>query len=301
LVKGGDMVVYNSKAKQLQQSKYITYPAIIVVAFITQIPFVITILFSFLRWNVKRPDLEVVFSGLSNYKWLFTNPDFYHVLLNTSVIIITALVFCTVLAILLGLLFCRHFAGVHIFRTMIVLPYFVMDSVVGIVWKTLILSPSFGFNYYISRVLGIAPLDFLGRYSLITVIMLIVWQWTPFFFMIILAGLQNIPEEVLESAHMDGAAGLKMLLQVKIPLIRGHINVAMTLGLINLLKVFGLVYVTTQGGPGVASSNLPYHVYRTIFFDWNVGRAAAVAVITVALTILIIQTFFSHIRKKEEL
>jgi sorbitol/mannitol transport system permease protein len=119
--------------------------------------------------------------------------------------------------------------------------------------------------------------------------------------MIIMAGLQNISDEVLESARMDGAGGLKMLLRIKIPLIRGHINVAMTLGLINILKVFGLVYVTTQGGPGVASSNLPYHVYRTIFFDWNVGRAAAIAVITVGLTILITQTFFGYIHRKEEL
>jgi sorbitol/mannitol transport system permease protein len=92
-----------------------------------------------------------------------------------------------------------------------------------------------------------------------------------------------------------------MLMQIKIPLIRGHINVAMTLGLINILKVFGLVYVTTQGGPGVSSSNLPYHVYRNIFFDWNVGRAAGVAVITVLITVFITQTFFGRIRKKEVL
>jgi sorbitol/mannitol transport system permease protein len=296
----GDMA-QNNKVKQLQRSKYIAYPAIIVVALITQVPFAITIIFSFLRWNVKRPDLEIVFSGFSNYKWLFTAPDFYHVLFNTAIVIIATIAFCTVLAILLGLLFSRQFSGVHIFRTLIVLPYFVMDSVVGIVWKTLILSPSFGFNYYFSRMIGILPLDFLGRYSLGTVIILIIWQWTPFFFMIIMAGLQNISDEILESARMDGASGLKMVLKIKIPLVRSHINVAMTLGLINILKVFGLVYVTTQGGPGVASSNLPYHVYRTIFFDWNVGRAAAIAVITVALTILLTQTFFGHIRKKEEL
>jgi sorbitol/mannitol transport system permease protein len=181
------------------------------------------------------------------------------------------------------------------------MPYFVMDSVIGIVWKTLILNPSFGFNYYISKTLGIIPLDFFGQFALLTIIILIIWQWTPFFFMIIMAGLQNIPEDVIESARIDGASGFKMLFKITIPLIRGHINVAMTLGLINILKVFGLVYVTTQGGPGVASSNLPYHVYRNIFFDWNVGRAASVAVITVAITIFITQTFFNHIRRKEVL
>jgi sorbitol/mannitol transport system permease protein len=294
-------MAYQNTIKKADYSRFITYPAIIVVALVTQIPFVITIVFSFLRWNVKRPDLKIGFIGFENYVRIFTMPDFYRVLLNTGVIITASVALCTVLAILLGILFSRQFTGVYLIRTLIVLPYFVMDSVVGIVWKTLILNPSFGFNYYISRMLGIIPLDFLGNYSLITVIMLIVWQWTPFFFMIIMAGLQSISEEVVESARMDGAGGLRMLLQIKIPLIRGHINVAMTLGLINILKVFGLVYVTTQGGPGVSSSNLPYHVYRTIFFDWNVGRAAAVAVITVVITIIITQNFFGHLRKKEVL
>jgi sorbitol/mannitol transport system permease protein len=287
--------------KKNTRSKYISYPAIIIVALITQIPFAITIVFSFLRWNIKRPDMKITFTGFENFVRIFTSWDFYHVLLNTGIIIFTTLFFCTILSVLLGLLFSRQFLGVHIFRTMIVLPYFVMDSVAGIVWKTLFLNPSFGFNFYISRIFGVEPLDFLGRYSLATVIALIIWQWTPFFFMIVMAGLQNIHEEVLESARMDGASGLRMLMQIKIPLIRGHINVAMTLGLINILKVFGLVYVTTQGGPGVSSSNLPYNVYRNIFFDWNVGRAAGVAVITVLITIFITQTFFNRIRKKEML
>jgi sorbitol/mannitol transport system permease protein len=289
------------RTNRLNRSKYITYPAIVIVALITQIPFAITIVFSFLRWKIKRPDLKIIFTGFDNYARIFTTWDFYHVLLNTAIIIFVTLFFCTVLSVLLGLLFSRQFFGVYIFRTLIVLPYFVMDSVVGIVWKTLFLNPSFGFNHYLSRFFGVDPPDFLGRYSLITVIVLIIWQWTPFFFMIVMAGLQNISEEILESARMDGAAGLRMLTRIKIPLIRGHINVAMTLGLINILKVFGLVYVTTQGGPGVSSSNLPYHVYRNIFFDWNVGRAAGIAVITVLITIFIIQTFFGRIRKKEVL
>jgi sorbitol/mannitol transport system permease protein len=287
--------------RKKNRSQCVAYPAIIIVALVTQIPFVITIIFSFLRWNVKRPDQKIAFTGFSNYIRIFTTLDFYQVLMNTGLIVITVLFLCTVLAILLALLFNRNFPGVYFFRTLIIMPYFVMDSVVGIVWKTLILNPSFGFNYYISKMFGITPLDFFGQYALLTIIILIVWQWTPFFFMIIMAGLQNISEDVIESARMDGASGLRMLLKITIPLIRGHINVAMTLGLVNILKVFGLVYVTTQGGPGVASSNLPYHVYRNIFFDWNVGRAASVAVITVAITIIVTQTFFNRMRKKEYL
>lgn len=285
--------------RKRDRSRFIAYPAVVVVALITQIPFALTIVLSLLKWNVKRPDLGVEFTGLSNFKRIFTTPDFYRVLINTGIIIVACLTLCTVLSTLLGLLFNRRFAGVYFFRTLIILPYFVMDSVVGIVWKTLILNPSFGLNYYISKALGMQAPDFFGQYSLATVIILIIWQWTPFFFMIIMAGLQNMPEDVIESARIDGASGLRMLFDVQIPLIRGHITTAMMLGLINILKVFGLVYVTTQGGPGVSSANLPYYVYRTVFFDWNVGRAAAIAVVTVAITIVITQSFFSYQRKRE--
>ena len=102
----------------------------------------------------------------------------------------------------------------------------------------------------------------------------------------------GVPGEVLESAQIEGANGLQTLLKIQIPIIRSHINTAMTLGLINILKVFGLVYVTTQGGPGYKSANLPYLTYRTVFFNWSIGKAASLAVITVAITLFLTQQFF---------
>ena len=283
-----------------QRSKGIILPSVVIVALITQIPFLITLVISLLKWNLKRPDLGARFGGISNFVSIFTSSAFYQVLLNTVAIIAATLVLCTVIATLLALLLNRNFYGVHACRTLIILPYFVMDAVVGIVWKTLILNSSFGLSYYISRFFGQLPIDFFGRYPLQTIIALIVWQWVPFFYMIIIAGLQNISEDVIESARIDGAHGLNMLFRIQIPLIGSHIGVAMTLGLINILKVFGLVYVTTQGGPGLLSANLPYYVYRTIFFDWNVGKAAAISVVTVAITILVVQSFFKMISRGGE-
>jgi sorbitol/mannitol transport system permease protein len=290
----------NILQKKKKRSKYIILPSIIIVAIITQAPFLITIVFSFLRWNVKLPWQGISFTGLSNFMDIFTDSEFYQVLANTLVIVVVSLLFCTVFSILLGLLLNRNFKGVNICRTMIILPYFVMDCVVGIIWKTLILSPSFGFNYYIMHFFGLSAIDFFGTYAIQTIIILIIWQWTPFFFMIIIAGLQNMSEDVIESAKIDGAHGLQMLIHIKLPLIRTHINAALVLGLVNILKVFGLVYVTTSGGPGVSSSNLPYYVYKTVFYDWSVGRSAAIAVVTVAITILVTQSFFGYINRKSE-
>ncbi len=292
-------VTYMNKTKKFDLTKLTYIPTIVIIFIITQLPFVITIVFSFLKWRINRPDQGISFAGLKNYIYILTWPNFWKVILNTVIIIAACLVFCTVLGILLAVLFNRTFPGSFIFRTLMIMPYFVMEAVVGIVWKTLMLNPNMGLNYWITKWLGIGAIDFFGKYSLLTVIVLIIWQWVPFFFMIIIAGMQGLPTDVLESASLDGANAFVQLVQIKIPLIKNHIVTAMVLGLINILKVFGLVYVSTQGGPGVTSANLPYLTYRTIFKDWNVGRSAALAVITVIITMLISQNFYNFINKPE--
>ncbi|RCX16105.1 carbohydrate ABC transporter membrane protein 1 (CUT1 family) [Anaerobacterium chartisolvens] len=281
--------------------RYLLLPAVIFVAVVTQIPFLMTIIISFLKWNVKRPDIPVTFAGFDNYAYIFTDSKFYSVLINSLVQSAVSLVLCTVLGFLLALLFSKSFKGINIARSFIIVPYFVMESVTGIIWKTLMLSPSFGINMVLSKWIGIEPVAFFSsQLSLVTIIILIVWQWTPFLFMILLAGLQNLSEDVLESAKIDGAHGLKLLYYIKIPMLKSYFEVGMMFGLINILKVFGLVFVTTQGGPGVSSANLPYYVYRTAFYDWQMGRSAAIAVITVAITLIVIQSFFNLIRRRQK-
>lgn len=280
--------------------RYLILPALIFVALVTQIPFIMTIVLSFLRWNIKRPDQPVTFAGFDNYRFIFTDGKFYQVLLNSLVMSAVSLILCTALGFLLALLFNRTFKGINVARSLIIVPYFVMESVAGIVWKTLILSPSFGINEVLAKWLGMEPIAFFSsKLSLVTIIILIVWQWTPFLFMILLAGLQNLSEDVLESARIDGAHGFKMIYYIKMPMIRSFFEVGMMFGLINILKVFGLVFVTTQGGPGVSSANLPYYVYRTAFYDWQMGRSAAIAVITVAITLIVIQSFFNLMRRRQ--
>src|SRR5690606_27950600 len=114
---------------------------------VTQIPFILTIIFSFISWNVKRPDLGINFAGIDNYKKILTDGQFYQVVFNSLLIVVVALTICTVLGILFGLMLNRNFRGVNLLRTLFVIPYFVMEAVVGIIWKTLMLNPSLGLNY----------------------------------------------------------------------------------------------------------------------------------------------------------
>ena len=238
------------------------------------------------------------FIGLDNYAEIFLSRDFYGVALTTAVITVASLVACTVLGILFGLMLNQDFPGVNVVRTLIISPFFMMDAVAGIIWRTIMLNSSFGWNGYFASLLGRKPFDFFGVHSLLTIIILIVWQWTPFFVLIILAGFQNIPPEIMDSARVDGTGWLRELFFIRIPVIMNHIEVAILLGLIFVLKVFGLIFVTTRGGPGYSSANLPYYVYKTAFLGWDVGRAAAVAVVTVVITLLAILALFRWFRRR---
>lgn len=287
-----------TRTRKYPKVNLLVLPAVIVVAIITQIPFFLTIALSFLKWIVVRPDMGIKLSGFDNYLKIFTNSTFYEVILNTVFITAVSLLLCTILGIAFSLLLDRKIPGVNIVRTLIIAPFFVMDAVTGIIWKTLMLHPSFGFNGFFATLLHAKPIDFLGVYSLLTVIILVVWQWTPFFILIILAGLQGISGEILESAKIDGANWFQTLIFVKLPAIAGHIEVAVMLGLVFILKIFGTIYVTTFGGPGYTSTNLPFLVYKTGFFEWNVGKASAIATVIVFLTLIAITFLFKFIRSR---
>jgi len=280
------------------RSTLFTLPAIAIVAVVTQAPILVTLGLSLVQWIVVRPDLGVTFVGLNNYIEILISRDFYAVVLNTALITLVSLAACTLLGILFGLMLDQDFPGVNIVRTLILSPFFVMDAVSGIIWRTMMLNSSFGFNESLASLLHIAPIDFFGVYSLLTIIILIVWQWTPFFVLIMLAGFRSIPVEIVDSARVDGAGWLRELLLIRLPIIMNHIEVAILLGLIFVLKVFGLIFVTTRGGPGYSSANLPFYVYRVAFLGWDVGHAAALAVVTVAITLAAIAVLFRWFRRR---
>jgi sorbitol/mannitol transport system permease protein len=286
------------EAVKRRRSTLLSLPAILIVAVVMQVPILATVGLSLLRWIVVRPDLGVTFIGLDNYAEIFSSADFYGVVLNTVLITVVSLAACTLLGILFGLMLNLDFPGVNIVRTLIISPFFIMDAVAGIIWRTILLNSSFGWNGYFATVLRVTPFDFFGVHSLLTIILLIVWQWTPFFVLIILSGLQNIPLEILDSARADGTGWLRELILIRIPVIMNHIEVAILLGLVFVLKVFGLIFVTTRGGPGYSSANLPFYVYKIAFLGWDVGHAAAVAVVTVALTLLAITALFRWFRRR---
>jgi len=289
----GAIITMKSKSNSL-----LTLPAIVSVAVVTQVLFLATIFLSFIKWIVIRPDLGKSFAGIKNYVWIFKAPETYQIIGNTILITALSLTLCLILGFCFSLLLNRRFPLRRLCRMCVLIPYFMRPAVTGIIWKTLLLHPSFGITGYISQIYNSAPIDFFGQHAFISIIILIVWQWTPFFVLIILAGLQGVNPEMIESAQIDGASSIRILFQIKIPALRYHIQVATMLGMIFILKVFGLIYVTTRGGPGFTTTNLPYQVFKISYYKWDIGQAASYATLMVAMSLIIIMVMFNFIQKQ---
>ncbi len=279
-------------------------PGMIMVAVITQVPFLLTLIYSTLRWNLARPDLPVKFTWFKNF-WYFLRiqdwpqiPEFYSIVWQTILITFCALALCTIVGFLLALLLDHAIPGVNVARTLILGPFFVMSPASGVIWKTTILNTTFGWYGVIAKFLGFTPVDLISYYPIAVIVFLFSWRWMPFFVLMMLAGLQSIPEEIVDSMEVDGTNWWQATFLVKLPMIRKHSSVAMMLGLIFLVKEFGLILVTTAGGPGTSSYTLPYAVYMQVFNASNVGRAGALAVITVILTLVGINVLFKSIQKR---
>lgn len=281
---------------ELNLKRLFTLPAIITVALVTQIPLLFTVYYSLFRWIIVRPDLPRKFVGIEHYYELLTKGEFWLVFQNTLVLTGLSLTMCLTLGMGLALLLYRSFPGVGIIRTLLIAPFFVMDSVIGVFWRNVILQPSFGLLHHGLDMIGLPTPDLLAQYPLLVIVLLIVWKWTPFFMLILTAGLQSIPLDVIEAAIVDGATALHRVFYIILPMTTKYVIISLMLGLIFILKTFGLIFTTTLGGPGSASTNFPYYVYKIAFLGWNVGESSALAIIVVLISLAIIIILFKTLR-----
>ncbi|HEU5140887.1 MAG TPA: sugar ABC transporter permease [Bacillales bacterium] len=291
------------KKKSGPPVKRLIWPGIIFVAIMTQIPFIVTIYYSLQEWNILRPAQGIQFVGLSNFIEALTSSHFLHVVLNTFILTFCSIILCLILGMAFALMLNRNFFAKGLVRTMMVSPFFVMPAVAGIVWKTMVFDPSFGFSYFIANVTATQPIEWLSHYPLVAIIMIITWQWAPFFMLVLLAGLQSLPQDQLEAASLDGASNTQKIVYVIIPHLFRYLEVVTMLGLIFILQIFGQIYVTTSGGPGFSSTNLTFLTYRDAFQNWEIGMGSAVGVIAVIITLIVMMFLFNILRRrfKEEL
>jgi len=162
----------------------------------------------------------------------------------------------------------------------------VTPSVMALIWKNLFLSPSSGLVDWLMHLVGLPVVAWFSTFPLQSIILIVAWEWSPFVMLVILAGLQSIPHEVLEAAKVDGANAFMTFWLIVFPLLRKAYEIALLFGTIFIFQTFGEIYVTTAGGPGITTNTLPYYTYRTAFTSFQIGQASALGVIGVVVAIL---------------
>ena len=256
-----------------------TIPTILFVLGMVLFPIIYTFVLSFHSWRMSA-NIPWKFVGLDNYVELFSDSRFPNAVLRTFIFALIALAFEIVLGMVIAIYLDRVFFGKNLVKTAFLLPMVATPVAIGMVWK-LIYEPNIGILNTIIRNMNGPKIDWLGDSgkALYSLVVVDVWQWTPFVMLIISAGLTSIPLELFEAAMVDGASGIKIVFKVTLPLLRPTIYTAVLLRLIDVLKTFDIIYSMTQGGPGFATETMNILSFRQAFEFLQFGEASATLII----------------------
>jgi len=257
-------------------------PAVILLLGWMLIPLGLTLYFSFLRYNLLMPGANP-FVGFENYAFFFTDPAFGAAIANTLMLVGGVLAITIVGGTLLALLLDQPIWGQGIVRILVIAPFFVMPTVSALVWKNMFMNPVNGLFSHLARVLGLQPYDFLSQAPLASIVLIVSWQWLPFATLILLTALQSLDSEQLEASEMDGAGPVSRFAFIVLPHLARSITVVILIQTIFLLSIFAEILVTTNGGPGNASTNLTYLVYAQSLLQFDVGLGSAGGVFAIVL------------------
>lgn len=281
-------------------------PALIFLIIVTQLPFVVTLIISFLNWNSLRPD-QTGFAGFGNYVQVLTDPDLRQAILTTVILTVSVVLASLLIGLGLALLLDKKFIGRGLARTLLIAPFLVVPVAAALIWKHALLNPTYGLiNGILTWIWSLfgsstpPQPDLLSQAPLMAVVVSLVWQWTPFMMLILLAGLQSRPMDTVEAAQMDGASSWDIFRHLTLPHLRQYMELGGLLGAIYIVQNFDAVFTLTSGGLGTA--NLPYAIYQTFYFANEYGLASAAGVVVVIGTIIVatfaLRTVFSLFKKE---
>ena len=246
------------------------------------VPLVMTIYFSLIRYNLMQPEISG-FAGLDNFEFFLTDPSFATAVVNTLLLLGWVIIITVIGGVALALLINEPFPGRGIVRVLLISPFFVMPTVNALMWKHMMMNPIYGVLAQITLFFGGVPVDWLTDFPLFSVIVMVAWQWLPFATLIFITALQSMSREQLEAARMDGATYLQQLRYLVLPHLGRSIAVVVMIEMIFLLSVFAEIFTTTGGGPGDASTNVAFLIFKQALLNFDAGVASAGALFAVLL------------------
>ena len=257
-------------------------PAVLLLLGWMLVPLCMTVYFSFLYYNLLQPG-ATPYAGWDNYYWFITDPSFKDAIYNTLALVGGVLLITTVGGLCAAILLDKPMFGQGLIRIMVIAPFFVMPTVSALVWKNMFMNPVNGIFGRIVTGLGFQPIDFFGQYPLASITFIVSWMWLPFATLILLTALQSLDQEQLEAAEMDGANWWNRFFFIMLPHLARAITVVILIQTIFLLSVFAEILVTTNGGPGTATTNLTYLIHVSSLLQFDVGMGSAGGVIAIIL------------------
>ena len=285
--------------RKIEPALYIS-PAFIVLIFILIFPLGYSLWLSFHTWTLRTFKQGIPFSDIQNYSQLFSNPDFLNSLRITLTFVILAISIELILGMGLALLLNQDIKARGFLRAMILIPMMCTNVVIGLMWR-LLLNYQYGLvNYYLGQI-GILPVEWLSspKVAMASVVMVDVWNTTSFVALMLLAGLQSLPDEPYEAAKIDGASGLQTFTYLTLPFLRPIILVVLLWRFIDTFRIFDVIYLLTAGGPARVTETISIYVYRYGFQSFNLGVAAAASFIMM-LIMLVFAAFLSRYIGKQE-
>ncbi|MFE4693142.1 carbohydrate ABC transporter permease [Streptomyces sp. NPDC056749] len=266
-------------------------PALVFLIVVTQLPFVATLVISLFDWNSLNPDKRA-FNGLENYASVFTDAALRDSVVTTILLTAGVVIATVVLGLALALLLDRAFFGRGLVRTLLITPFLIVPVSAALLWKHALYNPEYGLLNgalsWVGELFGDttpSQPDWIAQMPLLAVIAALVWQWTPFMMLILLAGLQSRPAEVVEAARLDGASAWQTFRYLTLPHLRRYLELGVLLGAVYIVQNFDAVFTITAGG--LDTANLPYTIYQTFYQAHEYGLASAAGVVVVIGTIII--------------
>jgi sorbitol/mannitol transport system permease protein len=246
------------------------------------VPLVMSIYFSTIRFNLMQPE-QSGFIAWDNFEFFVTDPSFWPAVFNTVLLLGSVILITVVLGTALALLIDEPFPGRGLVRVLLISPFFVMPTVNALLWKHMMMNPIYGVLAQVWQFFGAQPVNWLQDHPLLSVIIMVSWQWLPFATLIFMTSLQSMNREQIEAARMDGANYLQQLRYLYIPHLARSVAVVVMIELIFLLSVFAEIYTTTGGGPGDASTNVAFLIFKQALLNFDAGVASAGALFAVLL------------------
>ena len=300
---GGFLEAYSSKSarKEILFAGALLLPALVVLVLVIFYPLVQAILLSFKDAGLLNT-ATAPFAGLDNFSRLFGDSTFWTAALNTLILTVVSITVCLVLGMSLALALNENIPFKNFFRGIALIPWVLPGVVVGLL-ALYVFNSQVGIVNYVLDQLGITDgfMNWFGSTSnaLWAVILLNIWNQTPFYMLMILAGLQTVPGDEYDAAKVDGASAFQRFRYVTLPNIKGVITIVIALQVFWCVNLFDPIWMTTQGGPVNATTTLTIYVYRQAFENLNIGYASAIGVVTL-VALLAFSVFFIRAMEGEE-